>query len=115
MCGVIQKFYPVIVKFRSNLVVSFRLIMIDGLKVKNLSDGKICYFPVQILLRRAGENNVPLLFVSLICFHDDIIKIKVCNRLNLTQVGFVHMYELCFLLTHDFFFVTCLCHSTAKS
>ena len=58
------------------------------------------------LIEKAGENNVPLLFVSLICFHDDIIKIKVCNRLNPTQVGFVHTYELCFLLTHDFFF----CH-----
>ena len=66
-------------------------------------------------MRRALQNNVPLLFVSLICFHDDIIMIKMCNRANPSQVGFVHMFEHCFLLTHDFFFVTCLCHSMAKS
>ena len=50
--------------------------------------------------------NVPLLFVRLICIRDEIITIKVCNRANPSQVGFAHMYEHCFLLTHDFFF----CH-----
>ena len=59
--------------------------------------------------------NVPLLFIRLICVRDDIITIKVCNRANPSQVGFAHMYQHCFLLTHYFFFVTCLCHSTAKS
>ena len=31
---------------------------------------------------------------------------KVCNSANPTWVGFVHMYELCYLLTRDVFYVT---------
>ena len=31
---------------------------------------------------------------------------KVCNSANPTWVEFVHMYELCYLLTRDVFYVT---------
>lgn len=38
--------------------------------------------------------------------HDDFVLVKVCNYANPTQVGFMYMQELCFLVTRDAF----LCH-----
>ena len=33
--------------------------------------------------------------------HEDIIAIKMCNRANPTQLGFMNNYQSCFLVTGD--------------
>ena len=38
--------------------------------------------------------------------HDDFNTDKMCNYANPTHVRFVHMYEPCFLVTRDVFYVT---------
>ena len=37
--------------------------------------------------------------------HEDFNTDKVGNSVNPTQVGFVHMYEHCYSVTHDIFYV----------
>ena len=45
--------------------------------------------------------------------HDDFNTDKVCNSANPTWVGFVHMYEHCYLVTRDAFLTWCkLCGKT---
>ena len=41
-----------------------------------------------------------------ILLHDDFNTDKVCNSANPTQVGFVHIYEPCILVTFNAFYVT---------
>ena len=38
--------------------------------------------------------------------HDDFNTDKVCNSANPTKVGFVHMYESCYLVTREVFYLT---------
>ena len=38
--------------------------------------------------------------------HDDFNPDKMCNYANPTYVRFVYMYEPCFLVTRDVFYVT---------
>ena len=45
-------------------------------------------------------------YVNELFNHDDFNTEKVCNSANPTQVGFVHMYEHCYLITCDAFYVT---------
>ena len=39
-------------------------------------------------------------------WHDDFNTDKVCNSANPNWVGFEHMYEHCYLVTHDVIYVT---------
>ena len=49
-----------------------------------------------------------IFLIALMSFtdHDDFNTDKVCNSANPTQVGFVHIYEPCILVTFNAFYVT---------
>ena len=50
-------------------------------------------------MEESTQSDVPRGYKDL---HDDFAAVKVCNYANAIQVGFVHMYEHCFPLSHDF-------------
>ena len=44
--------------------------------------------------------------VSKRLLHDDLNTDKVCDSANPTSVGFMHMYEHCYLVMRDMFYIT---------
>ena len=42
----------------------------------------------------------------LVLYHDNFNTDKVCNSANPTLVGFMHMYERCYLVTRDVFYTS---------
>ena len=52
------------------------------------------------------KDAVVAVIIMLLLYHDDFNTDKVCNSANPTQVGFVHIYEPCILVTFNAFYVT---------